>query len=160
VTLLGIVTLVSPLQDWNAYCPIDTTGRLLICDGILTLTSVPLYAYESILTPPPYEEYVKLPDVAAEAGPIRPTTMSRERMYFFMGRSVCSPDNTPIQAESETIGLHRLLPPYHHQQSDGSSADFQNCEKCYCLTIMQGTGHLGLLLAGHVGTLIGCFDHT
>jgi len=30
----------------------------------------------------------------------------------------------------------------------------------YFFIIMQGTGHLGLLLAGHVGTLIGCFDHT
>jgi len=33
VTLLGILTLVSPVQPWNAELPIEDTGSPLIVDG-------------------------------------------------------------------------------------------------------------------------------
>jgi hypothetical protein len=102
VTLLGIVRLVRSLQHENARLPMATTGRLLICEGMLTEVTPLTGVYASILTPLPYEEYVKLPDVAAEAGPIRPATMSRERMNFFIGVAVCTPDNDPMQGESGT----------------------------------------------------------
>ena len=37
LTLLGIVTLVNPLHPWNAWLPMEVTGRLLIVFGMTKL---------------------------------------------------------------------------------------------------------------------------
>ena len=42
VTLLGIATLVSPVQPWNALSPMEATGKLAIVFGIVTLPPLPL----------------------------------------------------------------------------------------------------------------------
>ena len=53
--------------------------------------------------------------------------------------------------------------PNLHEEDGGERKLNRNMQKTnlrYFFIIMQGTGYLGLLLAGHLGTLIGCFDHT
>ena len=43
VTLLGIVTLVRLVQNWNAHDPMLVTGRPLMVSGMVTAPPRPVY---------------------------------------------------------------------------------------------------------------------